>query len=308
MAACESTGLLRNVVNLTLPPVPLMCFACREALSIPSAGIFDCPQCGERYEARDMRLKTEFDKHLFRMYRRKYLVNKVLNNNGFISYRLLPEGSVSLPDRPDVARFRAFIESEVHSGTVLDVGCGPLPLAGYLHFADKSRYSFVGIDPIDGTSYDGYHIVGASELMPIQGASVDAVVFGTSLDHVCDLTRTIEEAHRVLKDDGRILVWMSDSKPPPAVERIKNWLYETRLSLRLGYSVRRYRVYPNFAVFEVPRGAVDPFHSYFESPEKIVREFERGGCRLVRRETHSKIEHFLSFATCRSPVMSAASQ
>lgn len=254
-----------------------------------------------------MRLKTSPDKHLFRMYRRKYLVNKVLNNNGFISYHLLPEGSVSLPVRPDVARFRAFIESEIHSGTVLDVGCGPLPLAGYLHFADKSRYCFVGIDPIDGTSYEGYRIVGASELMPIQDASVDAVVFGTSLDHVCDLTRSMQEARRVVKHEGRILVWMSDSKRP-TVERIKTWLYEVRMSFRLGYPVRRYRVYPNFAVFEVPRGAVDPFHSYLESPKVVIREFERAGCRLVRHEVYSAIEHFLSFATSGPPAMPARSR
>lgn len=272
-----------------------MCFACRRALSVRSAGAFECPHCGERYEVQPTRLKTESDKHLFRMYHKKYLLNKVLNNNGLVSYSQLPEGSVSLPDRPDVVRFREFIQSEVHAGTVLDVGCGPLPLAGYLEFPDKSQYCFVGIDPIDGTSYEGYRIVGASELMPIHDASVDAVVFGTSLDHVCDLTRSIHESRRVVKVGGRILVWMSDSSRPLA-ERIRTWLKDTRASLRLGYSVRRYRVYPNFTVFEVPRGAVDPFHSHFESPELIIREFERAGCRLVRRVAHSKVENFLSFA------------
>lgn len=243
-----------------------------------------------------MRFKTGPDKHLFRMYRRKYLLNKALNNNGLISYSQLPEGSVSLPDRADVVRFREFIQSEVHAGTVLDVGCGPLPLAGYLHFPDKSRYCFVGIDPIDGTSYEGYRIVGASELIPIQDASVDAVVFGTSLDHVCDLTRSIQESRRVVRGEGRIVVWMSDSSRPPFVERVKTWLKDARASIRLGYPVRRYRVYPNYTVFEVPRGAVDPFHSYFESPDLIIREFARVGCRLVRREAHSKVENFLSFA------------
>lgn len=285
---------------MTLPPIPLMCFVCSRALRVTSIGAFGCPHCGERYDLQPRRLRTEPDKHLFRMYRKKYLLNKALNNNGFVSYSQLPEGSVSLRDRADVARFRDFIHSEVRAGTVLDVGCGPLPLAGYLEFPDKSQYCFVGIDPIDGTSYEGYRIVGVSELMPIQDESVDAVVFGTSLDHVCDLTRSIQEARRVVKDDGRIVVWMSDNKKPPLIKRIETWLYEARMSFRLGYSVRRYRVYPNFAVFEVPRGAVDPFHSYFESPEMIVREFERAGCRLVRHEAHSAIEHFLSFATSRS--------
>lgn len=294
---------------MTPPPIPLICIACTRTLSVKSAGAFACPHCGEPYDAQPTRLKTEPDKHLFRLYRRKFLLNKVLNNNGFVSYSQLPEGSVSLRDRADVSRFRDFIHSEVRAGTVLDVGCGPLPLAGYLEFPDKSKYCFVGIDPIDGTSYEGFRIVGVSELIPIQDKSVDAVVFGTSLDHVCDLTRSIHEARRVVKDNGRIVIWMSDNKRPPLIKSIETWLYQIRMSFRLGYPVRRYRVYPNFAVFEVPRGAVDPFHSYFESPEMIVRAFERAGCRLVRHEAHSPIEHFLSFSTSQpsAPTLSAVS-
>lgn len=273
-----------------------MCFVCSRALRVTSIGAFGCPHCGERYDLQPRRLRTEPDKHLFRMYRKKYLLNKALNNNGFISYSQLPEESVSLRDRADVTRFRDFIHSEVRAGTVLDVGCGPLPLAGYLEFPDKSQYCFVGIDPIDGTSYEGYRIVGVSELMPIEDESVDAAVFGTSLDHVCDLTRSIHESRRVVKSGGRIVVWMSDSTRSLR-ERIRIWLKDVRQSLRLGYYVRHYRVYPDYTVFEVPRGAVDPFHSHFESPDLIVREFERADCRLVRRVEHSLGEIFLAFAT-----------
>jgi ubiquinone/menaquinone biosynthesis C-methylase UbiE len=272
-----------------------MCFACHRELSSVPTGTFACAHCGERYEAQPMRLKTESDKHLFRMYGRKYLLNKVLNNNGFISYSLFPEGNVSVPDRQDVIRFRKFIQSEVRAGSILDIGCGPLPLAGYLRFADESAYSFIGLDPIDGTSHEGYRIVGASELIPLRDRSVDAAVFGTSLDHVCDLKRSIREARRVVKDDGRILVWMGDSSQPLR-RRIRAWLGDMRASLRLGYPVRRYKVYRNFMVLEVPRGAIDPFHSHLESPKKIIREFEAAGCRLVQHEFHSREEHFMSFA------------
>ena len=281
------------------PPIPLMCYVCRQPLSVPKAGSHECVHCGERYIASRMRLKTEPDRHLFRIYRRKYLQNKVLNNNGLVSYSQLPDGSVSLPDRPDVSRFRHFIQLEASSGTILDVGCGPMTLAGYLQFPDKNRYSFIGLDPIDGTDYEGYRIVGASEFIPIQDNSVDAVVFGTSLDHVCDLTRSIQESCRVVTSSGRIIVWMGDSTQPLR-ERIRTWLKDARASLRQGYWVRRYWVYPNFSVFEVPRGAVDPFHSYFESPDRIIRAFEQAGCRLVRRESHSKLENFLSFAVTRA--------
>jgi ubiquinone/menaquinone biosynthesis C-methylase UbiE len=280
---------------MTSPPIPLMCFVCRRPLDLPSQGVVECPQCGERFEAEPARLRTQPDKHLFRMYRRKYLLNKALNNNGLVSYNLLAATSVSLPDRPDVRRFREFIQTEVAEGTVLDIGCGAMPLAGYLQFSDLSRYRFVGIDPLDGPSYEGYRIVGVSELMPIRDHAVDAVIFGTSLDHVCDLARTIRESRRVVRREGRVLVWMSDTRKPLR-ERFRKWLQDARESLRLGYWVRRYRIYPDYTVFEVPRGAVDPFHSYFESPDLIIREFERAGCRLVRQTTHSEGEVFLAFA------------
>jgi SAM-dependent methyltransferase len=277
------------------PQVSLMCFACCHALKVQSQGKFACGVCGEAYEVKPTRLKTQADKHLFRMYRKDYLLNKVLNNNGFVSYSQLPDGSLSLSSRQDVARFRSFIQSQVAGGVVLDVGCGPLPLAGYLDFSDKSPYCFIGIDPIDGTSYDGFRIVGASELLPIQDATVDAVIFGTSLDHVCNLERSIRESKRVVRPDGRILVWMSDNSRS-LIQRAKSWITDMVNSIRVGYPVRRYRVYSNFTVLEIPRGAVDPFHSYFESPEKIVRKFGRVGLHLVQREDHSRDEIFLSFA------------
>jgi hypothetical protein len=88
---------------------------------------------------------------------------------------------------------------------------------------------------------------------------------------------------------------MSDSSQTLA-GRARKWVKDAVTSLRLGYSVRRYRVYPNFTVLEIPRGAVDPFHRFFESPDLIVKKFERTSCRLVRREAFSKDEHFLCFA------------
>ncbi len=117
---------------ITPPQLSLMCFACSSALEVKSHGQTACVKCGEKYEVNPGRLKTQADKHLFRMYRKDYLLNKVLNNNGLVSYSQLPDGSLSLPSRADVARFRAFIQSHLAGGVVLDVGCGPLPLAGYL--------------------------------------------------------------------------------------------------------------------------------------------------------------------------------
>lgn len=64
-------------------------------------------------------------------------MNKVLNNNGYLSYHFLKETSVSLPGRPQVLNFKKYILSQISHGKILDVGCGMLEIPGYLDFEKK---------------------------------------------------------------------------------------------------------------------------------------------------------------------------
>ncbi len=88
-------------------------------------------ECCEEYEIGKDYLKTFFDKKLFNIFRRDYLLNKVLNNNGYISYQFLKESSISLPDRKDVKRFRSFVQKNHYGSVILDIGCGTMNIPGY---------------------------------------------------------------------------------------------------------------------------------------------------------------------------------
>lgn len=273
------------------------CVVCAKPLSLPEGeGTMTCA-CGHPYTYRPGQLRYPFDALLYQHFRKQFLLNKVLNNNGYISYQVLQEGSLSLPDRPDVATFRAFIREHAAPGRLLDVGCGVLELPGYLDFgADDLDLELVGLDPIADGEFRGLRVVGCSEFMPFEDASFDTLVFGTSLDHVCSLEQTLRESHRVLKPRGRVCIWMGDRHETPwlvvkhALSRLKGWLHHRFRTQVVDYPYRdgRFVIYPNYQVFYVPHGAPDPYHAYRESPRKLIRMMTRTGFELVSLREHTK--------------------
>ena len=64
-------------------------------------------------------------------------------------------------------------------------------------------------------SNDEFKILGMAEFLPFRKSSLDYVSFNTSLDHILDYHSGIEEAFRVLKPGGKIListyVWLYNS-------------------------------------------------------------------------------------------------
>lgn len=259
-----------------------------------------CVNCRYSYKYDSRYLRYEFDAILFRKYRNNYLLNKVLNNNAFISYQTLAEGSLSLKTRADVARVRDYLFKHARPGRLLDIGCGPLPLPGYLDFPDKSNFELYGLDPMDDRNFEGMRVVGCSEFTPFADAQFDTIVFATSLDHVCDLEDTARETNRILVDGGRVVIWMGD-RSMSFMKRLKNWLIIKYLSLKKGYRVDRYAVSDNFTVLYIPKGAVDPYHSYHESPAQTIALMSRFGFDLTSKAVNNPDEVFLCF-TKRSHV------
>lgn len=95
------------------------------------------------------------------------------------------------------------------SGTVLDVGCDNAGISSSLF---NKECGYIGLDPFSSSKLD-FRIVGVGEFLPIRDMSVDHVVFNTSLDHILDYHRVLEEAERVLKPGGQIhlsiLIWIA---------------------------------------------------------------------------------------------------
>lgn len=93
------------------------------------------------------------------------------------------------------------------TGSLLDIGCDT-PSVSRRMFPDTVDY--VGLEPSLGSS-DQFCICGMAEFIPFSDASFDNVALLTSLDHILDAHRAVEEASRVLRPGGTLflasLVW-----------------------------------------------------------------------------------------------------
>lgn len=94
------------------------------------------------------------------------------------------------------------LSSEIQ-GKVLDVGCGTQP---YRQFFSQCEYHGLELDTPENRSskiadsfYDG-------KVLPFAENSFDSLVISQVLEHIFEPDRFLDEAHRVLKPGGRLLL------------------------------------------------------------------------------------------------------
>lgn len=123
---------------------------------------------------------------------------------GDAAYSSDPSGNLSVSGNGIAEAFRLFLAPYM-GGNVLDVGCGPQRMPLYLR---GFRVDYLGgLDPLPGGERDFDFGHGLAEFLPWGDGEFDAVVFGTSLDHVLSVEMTISEVCRVLAPGGTCLVW-----------------------------------------------------------------------------------------------------
>jgi SAM-dependent methyltransferase len=98
---------------------------------------------------------------------------------------------------------------ETASGTALDIGCDDPAMARSMF---PANINYLGLDPVPPVVTRGhFKLLGLAEFLPVLSGSVDAACFLTSLDHVLDYVTAIQEAKRVLREEGQLflttLVW-----------------------------------------------------------------------------------------------------
>lgn len=273
----------------------LQCARCHAPLSLPAVRApFACQSCGASYYGGPGFVRYKFDDWLFERFGEQYLRNRVLNNNAEIAYRDEPVGSLSTHDRADVQAFSDYVARYSRPGKLLDIGCGVLPMPGYLSLVAQRGNELLGLDPIDSDSFDGFRIVGCSEYIPLPSGVLDTVIFGTSLDHVCDVDATMLETRRVLRPGGRVVIWMSD-KSLGLAKSIYGFVRQRIKSLWKGFPTYRYTLLPQGTVLYVPPWAVDAFHSYKESPGDVKRRMRKAGFGLVDLDYQGRDQVFLCF-------------
>lgn len=105
----------------------------------------------------------------------------------------------SLPARKHQWRYQEFCNNL--EGLVLDIGSDK-PSHSIQLLPPKCEY--IGLDPYAGQGE--YRLIGLGEILPLADESIDAVTFNTSLDHILDYHTAIDEAYRVLKPSGKVVI------------------------------------------------------------------------------------------------------
>lgn len=99
------------------------------------------------------------------------------------------------------------IISRTGGGLFLDVGCGALPLPGYMAVS-RSCVSWIGIDPFFGDVARQHPFVQAlGECLPFQSQVFDGVLYAGTIDHVLDPLRSLERTRNIIKPEGKLYVW-----------------------------------------------------------------------------------------------------
>jgi len=132
-----------------------------------------------------------------------------LDHDAFLQYFLLASikqsGQINAPSgdvhyQRHLFRMRHLLKS--CRGLTLDVGCDDPEIgAGLL----PAGCLYVGLDPFSAQKA-GFRIVGTGEYLPFADQSVSNVIFNTSLDHILDWKRAVNEAHRVLGAGGSLFI------------------------------------------------------------------------------------------------------
>ncbi len=122
------------------------------------------------------------------------------------AYEGFPVDSCSVQGHPMAALFECFLRPYL-KGRVLDIGCGPQHVPSYLSSVPTRQIA--GVDPLaPATPHPFVFAQGVAEYLPWPDATFDVVTVATSLDHVLLLDRALKEMRRVLKPDGRLVLWM----------------------------------------------------------------------------------------------------
>ena len=190
--------------------------------------------------------------------------------------------------------FGAFIAVSVdRSGPVIDIGCGLHPLLPhYVKHLDLPK--FIGIEPLTTVVERDYEcLVGATaENIPLSDNFANAALFATSLDHIEDPVRAINEVKRVLKPEGRLYFWLGVHDPYILAEAktfgvVHNHSRGLRKFLRIALAPFEH-LHLVMAMKRRERDlrdgrSLDSAHLRYHTMATIDKEMESYGLRIVRR-------------------------
>jgi len=125
------------------------------------------------------------------------------------TYRESPVGVFSIDDFQPAEGLSTILFQLCRNENCLDIGCGVLEKPKYMvPTVGDETIQFFGIDPFFGETERAFPFTQAiAENIPFKDKSFDNVLFSSSIDHVINPLISLNEASRVLKDDGTLFIW-----------------------------------------------------------------------------------------------------
>jgi uncharacterized protein YbaR (Trm112 family) len=115
------------------------------------------------------------------------------------------EGVFSQAD--EITDYIGEIIAQLGEGLCLDVGCGVLPLPGYMA-ASGRQVSWMGIDPFLGDTVRHFPFAQAlGEYLPFRTDAFDGALFGSTIYHQMNPIQSLERTRSVVKPSGKLYIW-----------------------------------------------------------------------------------------------------
>ena len=157
-------------------------------------------------------MKTPYDKDT-------YSIWKMLQDLEWDMYLDTPVGVFSVDGLPGAEMTGGVLNRVLNGRTCLDIGCGALAKPAYIRAAPD--VIFTGVDPYLGNVEREFNFIeGFAEELPFGDKTFDGALFATSLDHIGNPQKAISEAHRILKDEGNLFIWLTHR---PIDEQYLSW-------------------------------------------------------------------------------------
>jgi SAM-dependent methyltransferase len=146
-------------------------------------------------------------------------------------------------------RLHSQIKSEVSDikGIVMDFGCGSKPYRSL--FIECKEYIGVDFEPIEASKDPQVDVYYNGKEIPFEDKKFDAIFCTEVVEHLFNLDEILEEFHRVLKDDGKIIftypfAWPEHAQP---YDFARYTSFATRhLMEKHNYSIIKYEKTGNF--------------------------------------------------------------
>lgn len=179
---------------------------------------------------------------------------------------------------------------------VVDVGAGTGHCLGSM-FSFPETIDYYLLDPNLRKLHDQFiriypklsklkmkHILSHAEFLPLKDNLADVVLSLSAIDHYSDYKKFMQEAHRILKPGGSIIIWSHLDKPKTTRQQYIPW-HKKIFSDTLFERLARYSYYRKYAV-----GSDD--HTYhFEDTKEMADTLVQTGFELTMN--HCYLDNFI---------------